>query len=93
MAAKKIYTITTDGLSNGLTIAQPFTIEVKDMYYPEDKFIVHVQTITNGGMVTPNDDIPDAITDLDEPSPITGISDLSAFETVYLDDKYPSNWS
>ena len=58
----KTYTITTDGISNGNVIAQPFTIKVEQMLYTENQFqtalIVSLCTRNGSDCVCANDDIP-----------------------------------
>lgn len=92
--AHKTYTITESGSSNGLSIGSPFTIEITEMYYTENKFVIHAQTKTGAGSVVVNDDIPARIDDLAMPAMnTTKDNDLTSFETNYLDVHYAGNWS
>jgi len=91
------YTITQNGVSNGNVIAQPFTIEVHNMYYrdsPDNSRLDILSCTKNGtGDACKNDDIADSLSfDL----PAMGSSknaDLTAtFETA-LTAAYGANWS
>ena len=94
----KSYTITQNGLSNGNTINQPFTIEVHKMNYigvgqaGVDQLEVHVCTKNGGNHFCKNDEIESVVV-LDLPVMTSSKnSDLSGLETL-LTEAYDSNWS
>jgi hypothetical protein len=93
----KTYTITTDGISNGNVIAQPFTIKVEQMLYTENQFqtalIVSLCTMNGSDCVCANDDIPSQNKFELPVMTSSKNSDLAATVEVLLQEVYPGNWS
>jgi hypothetical protein len=93
----KTYTITTDGMSNGNVIAQPFTIKVEQMIYADNeyasKLIVSLCTMNGSDCVCANDDIPSQNKFELPVMTSSKNSDLAATVEVLLQEVYPGNWS
>tara|TARA_R110000751_G_scaffold46884_5_gene105092 strand:+ start:2006 stop:2278 length:273 start_codon:yes stop_codon:yes gene_type:complete len=88
----KIYTITTDGLSNGNVIEAPFEIQVDTMQYSTDLKICAC-TKNAAGVMCDNDDVSGVLT-FELPSMTTGkVTDLAATIEVLLEEVYPGSWA
>ena len=89
----KEYTITTNGLSDGNVITQPFKIEVKMIQYHSDSFTLELCTCNSIGKNCVNDDIKDILQFDLPPMSSSKNADLSSTLEVALQAAYPGAWS